>query len=270
MTGAKTNGHGKDGVNALVVRAAGTNCDQETIHALTLAGAQCDLKHVNEILTGRVRLHPYQIVVFPGGFSYGDDIAAGKVLANELRLRLKDQLQRTVESGKLVIGICNGFQVLIKSGLLPGFDTIDGEQQATLYLNDSARFQCEWVGMAAEKSAAGWLDALPSTFELPIAHGEGKFITGSPKVLAQLKKNRQIVLRYAPLNPNGSEGAIAGICNARGNVVGMMPHPERFVTRFQHPNWPSLPARPGDVGDGFFFWEKAVMYAKNLAQGVLR
>ena len=265
----KANGH-KETVNALVVRAAGTNCDQETVHALTLAGATCDVKHVNEILTGRIRLHPYQIVVFPGGFSYGDDIAAGKVLANELRLRLKDQLQRFVESGKLVIGICNGFQVLIKSGLLPGFDTIDSEQLATLTLNDSARFQCEWVGMATEKSAASWLEGIPPVFDLPIAHGEGKFITASPKVLATLKKNRQIILRYAPLNPNGSEAAIAGICNARGNVVAMMPHPERFVTRFQHPNWPSLPARPNDVGDGFFFWEKAVAHAKSLSQGVAR
>jgi phosphoribosylformylglycinamidine synthase subunit PurQ / glutaminase len=256
----------RDAVQALVVRAAGTNCDQETIHALTQAGATCELRHVNEILTGRIRLHPYHILVFPGGFSYGDDIAAGKVLANELRLRLKDQLQRFVESGKLVIGICNGFQVLIKSGLLPGFDTIDSEQLATLTLNNSGRFQSEWVGMAPEKSAATWLDGLPAKFDLPIAHGEGKFISASPKVLAQLKKNRQIILRYSPVNPNGSEADIAGICNARGNVVAMMPHPERFVTRFQHPNWPNIPARMNDLGEGFIFWEKAVAHARTLAK----
>src|SRR5262245_42297450 len=127
----------KKPVQALIVRAAGTNCDGETAHALTLAGAECQRVHVNQLLMGRVRLHPYQMVVFPGGFSYGDDIAAGKVLANEMRLRLHDQLARFVESKKLVIGVCNGFQILIKSGLLPGFETIEKEQFATLALNSS-------------------------------------------------------------------------------------------------------------------------------------
>ena len=266
MFQTRRNGH-KDAVHALVVRAAGTNCDQETMHALTVAGASCELRHVNDILIGRIRLHPYQIIVFPGGFSYGDDISAGKVLANELRLRLKDQLARFIESGKLVIGICNGFQVLVKAGLLPGFEPIDAEQSATLALNDSGRFQCEWTGVAADKSAASWLDGLPPAFDLPIAHGEGKFITASPSILAKLKRNRQIVLRYAPNNPNGSEAAIAGICNVKGNVVGMMPHPERFVTRYQHPNWPALPPRPNDIGDGYYFWEKAVQHARTLVQG---
>lgn len=256
----------KNAPQALVVRAAGTNCDQETMHALTTAGAECTLKHVNEILSGRIRLHPFQILVFPGGFSYGDDISAGKVLANELRLRLKDQLARYIESRKLVIGVCNGFQILVKAGLLPGFAPVDAEQSVTLAMNDSGRFQCEWTKMAFDKSAASWLDGMPATLELPIAHGEGKFITANPKILAQLKKNRQIVLRYAPANPNGSEAAIAGICNPQGNVIGMMPHPERYVSRYQHPNWPAL-SRQGDNGDGFWFWEKAVAYARTLIQG---
>jgi phosphoribosylformylglycinamidine synthase len=250
-------------VKALVLRAAGTNCDQETIHALKQAGAESDLIHINQLLLGRVRLHPYNMLVIPGGFSYGDDIAAGKVLANELRLRLKDQLVRYVESKKLVIGICNGFQILVKAGLLPGFDNIDEKQLVTLGLNDSARFQCEWVGMKAEKSAAEWLNSLPASFELPIAHGEGKFITANPTVLQTLKKNRQIVFRYAPTNPNGSEEAIAGICNKKGNVIGLMPHPERFLTRYQHPNWTALkPAYEGQWGDGFWFWKQAVTYAQ--------
>src|SRR5262249_33661297 len=162
-----------------------------------------------------------------GGFSYGDDISAGKVLANELRLKLREQLVRFVESKKLVIGVCNGFQVLVKTGLLPGFTAIDEKQIATLSLNNSARFQCEWTGLKADKSAADWLTGMPETFELPIAHGEGKFLTMTPKVMAMLKKNKQIVFRYAPRNPNGSEAAIAGLCNKTGTVIGLMPHPER-------------------------------------------
>ncbi len=256
----------KNAPQALIVRAAGTNCDQETIHALTVAGAECHLTHVNQILSGRIRLHPFQILVFPGGFSYGDDISAGKVLANELRLRLKDQLAKFIESKKLVIGICNGFQILVKAGLLPGFDPVDEEQTVTLAQNDSGRFQCEWTKMAIDKSAAAWLDGMPATLDLPIAHGEGKFITANPKIMAQLKKNRQVFLRYSPVNPNGSEADIAGICNPGGNVIGMMPHPERFVTRYQHPNWPSV-MKNGDNGDGFYFWERAVGYARTLIQG---
>ncbi len=252
-------------VKALVLRAAGTNCDQETISALQDAGAECDRIHINLLMTGQVRLHPYDLLVIPGGFSYGDDNSAGKVLANELRLRLRDQLKRFVETKKLVIGICNGFQVLVKSGLLPGFDVMDDAPSVTLSLNDSARFQCQWTGLSMEKSAAAWLSLMPKKFELPIAHGEGKFITRNEKTLARLKKNGQIVFRYAPQNPNGSEASIAGICNKHGNVIGMMPHPERFVTHVQHPHWPARAWAADGRGDGFWFWKSAVTYAQQLS-----
>ncbi len=248
---------------ALIIRAAGTNCDQETIHALEQAGAECQLAHINQLLTGQLRLHPFHMIVIPGGFSYGDDISAGKVLGNEMRIRLKEQLTRFVESKRPVIGVCNGFQILVKSGLLPGFDAFEEKQLVTLSLNDSARFQCHWTKLKTDKSAAKWLDDMPAAFELPIAHGEGKFLTLSPKIMAALKKNKQIVFRYAPNNPNGSQAAIAGICNKLGNVVGLMPHPERFVSRYQHPNWTGRPAPNGsEWGDGYWFWEKAVNYAK--------
>ncbi len=251
----------------LVLRAAGTNCDQETVHALQTCGGETTLMHINQLLTGRVRLHPFQILVIPGGFSYGDDISAGKVFANEMRLRLRDQLQRFVEAKKLVIGICNGFQVLVKAGLLPGFEPVDDDQSVTLALNESARFQCEWVGIKSEKSAASWLDSMPSQFELPIAHGEGRFLTLNSQVLDRLKRNKQIVFRYVN-NPNGSQEKIAAICNKNGNVIGMMPHPERFFVRYQHPNWPALSERSGaeglENGDGYWFWEKALTYATQL------
>ena len=252
--------------NALVVRAAGTNCDRETVHALALAGADSQSVHINQLLNGHVRLHPFHMIVVPGGFSYGDDISAGKVLANEFRLKLHDQLTRFIESKKPVIGVCNGFQILVKAGLLPGFQAVDNVQSVTLALNDSNRFQCEWTKLKHEKSAASWLNGLTASLELPIAHGEGKFLTAGPKILETLKKNKQIVFRYDPVNPNGSENAIAGICNKAGNVVGLMPHPERFVSRYQHPNWTNRPTRQGtEFGDGYGFWEKAVAYAKQFA-----
>jgi len=252
-------------VKALVIRTAGTNCDQETIHALKLCGATSDLVHINKLLKGQVRLHPYHAVVFPGGFSYGDDVSAGKVLANELKFRLGDQLRRYVESKRPIVGICNGFQVLVKAGLLPGFQVMDETQKATLCLNDSGRFQCQWSGLILEKSAADWLGFMPAKLDLPIAHGEGKFITAAPRVLSELKRNKQIVFRYFPKNPNGSQFNIAGICNKWGNVVGMMPHPERFVSPYQHPNWPLRKiAGDGEFGDGYWFWKSVVEYAKKF------
>jgi phosphoribosylformylglycinamidine synthase I len=222
---------------SLILRAAGINCDQETALALRLAGAEADVVHVNALLAGRARLHPYQIFVIPGGFSYGDDISAGKVLGNQLRIRLADQLETFVAAKKLVIGICNGFQVLVKTGLLPGFDDMDDRQLSTLAVNESGKFQCEWVGLERQASRAKWLDVLPKTFELPIAHGEGRFVTGTEATLSKLIRNRQVVFRYKPRNPNGSSFDIAGITNHRGNVIGLMPHPERFVKPYQHPAW---------------------------------
>jgi phosphoribosylformylglycinamidine synthase len=154
----------------------------------------------------------------------------------------------------------------VKSGFLPGFKTFEENQSVTLTLNDSARFQCEWTSLKCEKSAATWLDTMPPSIELPIAHGEGKFLSRDGKILSQLKKNKQIVFRYYPQNPNGSEDMIAGICSKGGNVVGLMPHPERFISRFQHPNWTNRPNKnAADQGDGYFFWEKAVAYAKMFA-----
>lgn len=267
---------------SLILRAAGTNCDQETTLALRLAGAEADVHHINALLSGRVRLHPYKILVIPGGFSYGDDISAGKVFANQLRLQLADQLKTFVAAGKLVIGVCNGFQVLVKTGLLPGFTDHEKEQTTTLAINDSGKFQCEWIGLERQPSKASWLESLPKNFELPIAHGEGRFVTKNDLVLKHLIRNRQVVFRYKPRNPNGSIEDIAGICNAKGNVVGLMPHPERFVKFYQHPAWTrnylSSPSPNGGEGQGegkkaaavaepipepagFLFWKAAVDYA---------
>ena len=248
-------------VNALVLRTAGTNCDGETAHALKECGANPELLHLNDILKNSQSIFRYSILVIPGGFSYGDDIAAGKILANELKFKLSRELKQFVRQGKLIIGICNGFQVLTKTGLLPGQDECF-MQTTTLTQNDSGRFQCEWVSLKKESSRAKWLKELPSLFELPIAHGEGRFVVKEKKNLNQIEKNKQVVFRYSPENPNGSTHSIAGICNAEGNVIGLMPHPERFLIPFQHPAWTRKKMK--EETPGAIFWKCAVEYAKTL------
>ena len=247
---------------ALVLRTAGTNCDGETMHALNLCGASPELLHLREIAREPERLFQYSMMVIPGGFSYGDDVAAGRILANELKFKLAEQVRKFVREGRLVSGICNGFQALVKAGLLPGNGAFDLVQSATLTQNDSGRFQCQWVGMRKERSKAAWLRGFPKDFELPIAHGEGKFAVKDPKVLNQIEKNGQVLFRYHPENPNGSAHSIAGICNASGNVAGLMPHPERFVTRFQHPAWSRT--KPDGVAPGLLFWRAAVEEAGKI------
>ncbi len=244
----------------------------ETEQAFRLAGGDTARIHINRLMEQKIKLSEYDILAIPGGFSYGDDIASGKVLANELRYKLYDQIRTFSASGKPVIGICNGFQVLVKSGLLPGFETIDQELQATLSFNDSAKFEDRWVYLAhyAQRTTHNnclWTKGLKKIIYLPVAHGEGKFIPKDKQVLDQLKENGQIVLQYVdekgklsnyPDNPNGSIENIAGICNPAGNVFGLMPHPERHVTKYNHPQWTrkDLP----EEGDGLAIFRNAVEY----------
>ena len=228
----------------LILRTAGTNCDCETASAFEMAGAKPVPVHVADLRSGKVRLMDYAIVALPGGFSYGDDIGAGRILANEIRNHVRE-LRGFIRTGRPVIGICNGFQVLVKAGLLP--QTPSGEQVASLYTNDSNRFETRWVRLRINlQSQSLFTKGLPEMIELPVAHGEGKFIVKSPKILESLKKSRAILMQYVneegkfagyPHTPNGSLFNIAAITNPEGNCLGIMPHPERFVTRWHHPNW---------------------------------
>lgn len=249
-------------IQALVLRTAGTNCDQETAHALQLAGAVVQVIHINTLISKGVDLDKFDLLVIPGGFSYGDDIAAGKILANELRFKLADALRTFIAQGKKIIGICNGFQVLVKAGYLPGDS--DLKQRVTLAPNDSGRFQCHWVQLKREKSVCRWLDDTDGEWELPIAHGEGKFITQDPETLNRLEKKGQVVFRYRGVNPNGSVHAIAGICNAEGTVVGLMPHPERHVAATQHPEWTRSKSSQ-KLRVGLQFFKAAVKSARSKA-----
>lgn len=252
----------------LVLKTAGINCDQETAFAFESAGAAPEFVHVNELVSGKKSLGDYQILAISGGFTYGDDIAAGKILANELKSKLFEDLKKFIHDGKLIIGICNGFQVLVKAGLLPGSE--DFAQEATLANNDCGFFQDKWVHLKNPgECKCVWTKGLPEVVYLPIAHGEGKFIPKSEEVLERLKKGGQIVFQYCdaagrlgdyPVNPNGSLDSIAGICDASGRVFGLMPHPERHLTSLQHPRW----TREGlkKHGDGFPIFLNAVNYFK--------
>jgi len=251
-------------VRVLILRAPGTNCDAETAFAFQQAGAAVSLVHVNQLIRGEQRLASYQVMVVPGGFTYGDDIAAGKVLANELRLKLGEDIQGFIENGGLILGICNGFQVLVKAGILPPAD--GSSIRVTLGTNDSGRFECRWVHLLVNKSSRCVFTQGIDSLYLPVAHGEGKFVA-DPKVLPELN----IALYYTdesgnkagyPHNPNGSVENIAGICDRSGRIFALMPHPERHIRGTQHPQWTRYGAKK--YGDGFQIFLNAVKWAENL------
>ncbi len=258
-------------VKTLILRSAGTNCDRETAHAFELAGAKCDFVHINRILENKSLLEDYGILALPGGFSYGDDIAAGRILAGQIVNHLKDAMGKFVSAGKPIIGICNGFQVLVKTELLPGALAGRKGQTCTLTNNDCGHFVDRWIHLAPRSGKCIWTKGL-QTFELPIAHGEGKFVPGDEQIRKALWDGQQVALVYArpdgepaggtePLNPNGSVDDIAGVCDASGLVFGLMPHPERFVDPTQHYAWTSR-GQLDKPGSGLLVFRNAVEYAR--------
>jgi phosphoribosylformylglycinamidine synthase len=230
-----------------ILFAAGTNCDSETAYAFELAGAKADLVHINELKSKRKSLADYTILAIPGGFTFGDYIAAGRILATELKYCLREDIEKFIEKGKLIIGICNGFQVLVKAGILPGNNGYLTDQTVTLDANDSNRYEDRWVYLKNLKdNRCIFTNGIEELLYIPVAHAEGKFIPKNEKTLNQLKKNKQVVLTYVnengkktgyPDNPNGSVDNIAGICDPSGRIFGLMPHPERFLHKQFHPHW---------------------------------
>ncbi|MBN1788655.1 MAG: phosphoribosylformylglycinamidine synthase I [Sedimentisphaerales bacterium] len=254
-------------VRALVLRAAGINCDVETQYALQLAGAEAQRVHVNRIIENPAMLDLFQIMVIPGGFSYGDDVAAGKILANQLIYHLYDRLNEFIEAGKIVLGICNGFQVLVKTGILGKLNGSD-EQQITITYNDSGKFEDRWVYLEPSSKKCIFIEPGQRIY-LPIAHGEGKVVFENDGVLERLKTDDRVAFRYVdedgsfgpfPVNPNGSTDSIAGLCDSTGRVLGLMPHPERFVRFVQHPHWTRLEDK--SRADGMTIFNNAVKYVK--------
>ena len=253
-------------VKAIVLRAAGINCDMETEHALELAGAQAQRTHINRIIEDKTLLDKYQIIVFPGGFSYGDDVAAGKILANQIRHHLYEPIQKFIDDGKLVLGICNGFQVLVKTGILPGSNSNNNQQEITITDNDSGKFEDRWVYLAPQTDKCIFIEPGKQIY-LPVAHAEGKIVTKDDAALEQLKSAGQVAFKYVdengnegayPLNPNGSMDSIAGLTDTTGRILGLMPHPERFVRPTHHPHWSRLKEKP--ASDGITIFNNAVKY----------
>jgi phosphoribosylformylglycinamidine synthase len=255
-------------VKAIVLRAAGINCDMETEYALELAGAKAERVHINRIIEDKSALDGYQIIVIPGGFSYGDDVAAGKILANQIVHHLYEPIQKFIDDGKLVLGICNGFQVLVKAGILPSIDSSNGKGAVTITYNDSGKFEDRWVYLAPQTEKCIFIERDRQIY-LPIAHGEGKVVTRDKATLEKLKSDGHIAFKYVdkdgkegsyPVNPNGSVDSIAGLTDTTGRVMGLMPHPERHVRPTQHPHWSRLKNKQN--GDGMTIFTNAVKFVE--------
>lgn len=282
--------------NVLILHAPGTNRDREAAWAVELAGGQPEIVHIHQLHSGERRLRDYHMLLLPGGFAHADALGAGKLLALDLRLRLGDDLAEFIAAGKPVLGICNGFQALLKAGLLPASPTPDlspgpspnrgGESgvgreegrgsglspSATLSFNASGHFECRWVTLRPNPaSPCVFTRGLDTLIRCPVAHGEGNFVPQDDETLAALEANGQIALRYVledgapangayPANPNGSVADIAGICNPAGNVLGLMPHPEDHVIPQQHPRW----TRGERGGLGLALFENGIRYAREL------
>jgi phosphoribosylformylglycinamidine synthase len=269
----------------LILRAPGTNCDAETAHAFSLAGGAPERWHIGRLLEEPRRVAEFQVFCIPGGFSYGDDLAAGRIMGSQMRHHLAETLREFHAAGKLILGICNGFQVLMNTDLLTPADA-EG-RRATLAQNDSGRFEARWVRLGVDGGKCVFLSGIQE-MELPVAHGEGKFVARDAATMGRLEAAGQLVLRYKPIadcglriadsqtqsairnpqstiepvpypeNPNGAMGNVAGICDGSGRVLGLMPHPERFVDPMQHPRWTRGPAL--EAGDGLQVFQNAVRY----------
>ncbi len=248
----------------LILRAPGVNCDEEAQFAFEQAGATAERIHINRLREQPSLFQRYQILVLPGGFSYGDDVAAGKILANQLAHFFGDALRRFRDAGKLIFGICNGFQALLKAGLILPVD--DDGPLATLTNNVSGKYEDRWVHLKVTPGKCPFLTGM-EMLHVPVGHGEGRFVCREEWILKGLEQSGQIVLRYVdadgkpggfPVNPNGSQGDVAGLCDATGRVLGLMPHPDRHIFPTQHPQW----TRRGlaEEGEGMQLFRNAVRF----------
>lgn len=261
----------------LVLTGFGINCETETATALKFAGAKSvDIVHISEIILGEKRIKDYQFIIFPGGFLDGDDLGSAKVQVNRFKFlhiskfneKLSDELKNFVEKGNLVLGICNGFQFMVKLGLLPGFDNKSFFQTATLTFNDSNKFEDRWVYLKVNRKSPCIYTKRLERLYLPVRHGEGKFLT-SKDILTKIKKLQLYALQYAdenfnptmdyPENPNGSLFSIAGVTDITGRLFGLMPHPEAFIFKTNHPRWTREKV---DELDGLKIFQNAINYLK--------
>ncbi len=268
-------------VRAIVIAGNGTNCEREVAFACRQGGADvADIVHVAELLSGRVRLDDYHFLNLAGGFLDGDDLGSAKAGANRLlnapvagsSEKLVDQVLRFIADGKLVMGVCNGFQLMVKMGLLPALDGSYGEQSCTLTFNDGGRFEDRWTYLKVDPASPCIYTRGLDGIYLPVRHGEGKFVAASPQLLDTLEVKHLVPVVYSdpdyagpimeyPLNPNGSERAVAGVCDESGRLFGLMPHPEAYVHRTHHPRWTREPELP-EEGMGLWLYQNAITFIR--------
>lgn len=253
-------------VNICILQSDGTNCDNELFYAFKKFGGNPEFIHVNELRYKKKSLKNFDILALPGGFSYGDDVVSGKIWAVELISFLRKEIENFRKRGGLILGVCNGFQVLVRTGLLP-FGNL-GKMDATLANNDSGHFECRWIDLKVEKSKCVFLQGNYDVGHFAVNHGEGKFFS-SPDIIKKIEDENLVVFRYVdekgsltqgyPKNPNGSLNAIAGVTDPTGRVLGLMPHPEKFVDITQYPNW-----RREEIvkPHGAFIFEEMINYVK--------
>ena len=261
----------KNQIKALVITGFGLNCETETAAACKLVGMTPEKVHLNDLIAGKRTLDEFHFLCFIGGFSFGDHLGSGTVFANRVKFQLQDQLQKFVDDGKLVIGICNGFQTLTRLGMVPAIHGDYFVQEAALAHNDCGVFRDDWCYLKAEKASPCVFTHNMDQFKLPLRHGEGKFVA-TPEVMAEIEANNQVALRYCnadgsiatefPANPNGSTNSIAGICDETGRIFGLMPHPEAFLSPFNSPDWTRDRAngKIAEEGDGVMIFRNAAEY----------
>jgi phosphoribosylformylglycinamidine synthase len=229
-------------VNVCILTGYGINSDYESAFAFQKAGAESVKRvHVNKFIKKMDDLENYQILMFPGGFAFGDDLGSGRVLANKFRFSLRNQLTNFIEEGKLILGVCNGFQILVKMGILPAMNKEFYKQTVSLIKNKSGQFEDRWVNLKPHKTVCVWTKKLKNNLDLPVRHGEGQFVVKEKHILEELRDKKMVALTYHPnnypFNPNGSKNGIAGICDESGRIFGMMPHPECHIMKYHHPQW---------------------------------
>ncbi len=229
-------------VDVCIITGFGFNADYEAQNAFQVAGAENVKRvHLNQFIHQKDSLENYQIMMIPGGFSFGDDLGSGRVVANKFRYNLRSQLLQFINADKLILGICNGFQTLVKMGLLPALNNQYFEQTVSLIGNASGQFEDRWVSLSPKRSPCIWTENYISSLDVPVRHGEGNFIVKNKEILRQLWDKTLIPFIYDPNaypnNPNGATDGIAGICNESGHIFGMMPHPECHIMPYTHPQW---------------------------------
>lgn len=270
-------------VKSLIVTGFGINCEEEMAAANHMAGAETDIVHLSEVFKERINIHDYDIMNFPGGFSFGDDLGAAKVLGNKFKFKkmvsgglFMDELKRFLDEGKFMIGVCNGFQALVKMGFLPNVNG-NFEQEATITYNASGKFEDRWITCAVHPDAKTPFLSGIKIIDLPVRHGEGKMLFRDDSIRRAVLDKKLNCMAYVdeqgnatdeyPMNPNGSELNCAGLCDPSGQVFGLMPHPEAFTSIYNHPNWGKVKRRNTNIdetGDGLKIFTNIVIQIKNM------